>query len=99
MSTLFSHRQNNCVVAKLFFARVTSEPIGRGERRVESAERANGIHAFASGRRVDEEAEITGLDTTELGAREIVEKGLQIAGDICVYTNQNHSFEELNYSA
>ena len=37
------------------------------------------------------------LDTTELGAREIVEKGLQIAGSICVYTNQNHSFEEINY--
>ncbi|HMB74056.1 MAG TPA: HslU--HslV peptidase proteolytic subunit, partial [Gammaproteobacteria bacterium] len=37
------------------------------------------------------------LDTTELGAREIVEKGLQIAGDICVYTNHNHSFESLDY--
>merc|ERR1712159_188837 len=35
----------------------TSEPIGRGERRVESAERAKGIRAFASGRRVDEEAD------------------------------------------
>ena len=38
------------------------------------------------------------LDTTELGAREIVERGLQIAGDICVYTNQNHSFEAIDYS-
>ena len=37
------------------------------------------------------------LDTTELGAREIVEKGLQIAGSICVYTNLNHSFEEITY--
>merc|ERR1712159_846131 len=33
------------------------EPIGRGERRVESAERANAIRAFASGRRVDEKAD------------------------------------------
>ncbi|MEE8365904.1 MAG: ATP-dependent protease subunit HslV [Gammaproteobacteria bacterium] len=38
------------------------------------------------------------LDTTELNAREIVGKSLEIAGQICVYTNLNHSFEELNYS-
>ncbi|MDJ0778627.1 MAG: ATP-dependent protease subunit HslV [Gammaproteobacteria bacterium] len=37
------------------------------------------------------------LDTTELDAREIVERGLQIAGSICVYTNQNHTFEEISY--
>jgi ATP-dependent HslUV protease subunit HslV len=37
------------------------------------------------------------LDTTDMSAREIVEKGLQIAGDICVYTNLNHSFEEIDY--
>lgn len=36
------------------------------------------------------------LDNTELSAREIVEKGLGIAGDICVYTNHNHTIEELN---
>ncbi len=35
------------------------------------------------------------LDNTELPAREIVEKGLAIAGDICVYTNHNHTIEEL----
>ena len=38
------------------------------------------------------------LDTTELNAREIVGKSLAIAEQICVYTNLNHSFEELNYS-
>ncbi len=37
------------------------------------------------------------LDTTELDARAIVEKGLAIAGDICVYTNRNLTFEELSY--
>ncbi len=37
------------------------------------------------------------LDTTELSAREVVAKGLEIAGNICIYTNQNHNFEELNY--
>ena len=35
------------------------------------------------------------LENTELSAREIVEKSLTIAGDICVYTNQNQTIEEL----
>ena len=35
------------------------------------------------------------IDNTELSAREIVEKGLGIAGDICIYTNQNRTIEEL----
>ncbi|MEX1221722.1 HslV component of HslUV peptidase. Threonine peptidase. MEROPS family T01B [Pseudidiomarina planktonica] len=34
------------------------------------------------------------LDSTELSAREIVEKALTIAGDICVYTNGNQTIEE-----
>ena len=38
------------------------------------------------------------LNNTELGAREIVEKGLTIAGDICVYTNQQQTIEELNFN-
>ena len=36
------------------------------------------------------------MDNTELGALDIVEKGLNIAGDICIYTNHNHTFEELD---
>ena len=35
------------------------------------------------------------LDNTDLSAREIVEKSLAIAGDICIYTNQNRTIEEL----
>ena len=35
---------------------------------------------------------------TELDARTIVEQSLQIAGDICVYTNQNLTIEELTLS-
>lgn len=35
------------------------------------------------------------LENTELSAREIVEKSLTIAGDICVFTNQNQTIEEL----
>ncbi|MCG6897473.1 MAG: ATP-dependent protease subunit HslV [Thiocapsa sp.] len=36
------------------------------------------------------------LENTELGAREIVEKGLNIAADICIYTNHNLVLEELD---
>ena len=35
------------------------------------------------------------LAETKLPAREIVERSLRIAADICVYTNDNFSFEEL----
>lgn len=35
------------------------------------------------------------LDTTTLSAEDIVRKGLSIAGDICVYTNHNHTIETL----
>ena len=37
------------------------------------------------------------LENTQLDARAIVEKGLTIAGDICVFTNQNHTIETLDY--
>lgn len=35
------------------------------------------------------------LHNTELSARDIVEKSLTIAGDICVYTNHHQTIEEL----
>jgi ATP-dependent HslUV protease subunit HslV len=35
------------------------------------------------------------LENSDLSAREIVEKGLNIAADICVYTNHNLVLEEL----
>jgi ATP-dependent HslUV protease, peptidase subunit HslV len=37
------------------------------------------------------------LENTELNARDIVEKGLKIAGDICVFTNSNLTIEVLDY--
>jgi len=37
------------------------------------------------------------LENTQLDARSIVEKGLKIAGDICVFTNQSHTIEMLEY--
>ena len=39
------------------------------------------------------------LDNTEMGAREIVEQGLKIAGDVCIYTNHNRTIEELDSNA
>ncbi|MEE2733438.1 MAG: ATP-dependent protease subunit HslV [Pseudomonadota bacterium] len=36
------------------------------------------------------------LENTELEARDIVEKGLRIAADICIYTNHNLTIEELD---
>ncbi len=35
------------------------------------------------------------LENTQLDARSIVEKALNIAGDICIYTNRNLTIEEL----
>ena len=37
------------------------------------------------------------LDNTDLDARSIVQKGLEIAASICVFTNQNLTLEELEY--
>ena len=38
------------------------------------------------------------LENTELDARTIVEKSLNIAADICIYTNSNLTIEELEYA-
>ena len=56
------------------------------------------LMAIGSGGAYAQAAARAMLDTTELSAREIVEKGLGIAGDICVYTNHNHTFEAIDYS-
>ncbi|MEM1153245.1 MAG: ATP-dependent protease subunit HslV [Pseudomonadota bacterium] len=37
------------------------------------------------------------IDNTDLSARDIVEKGLTIAGDICIYTNHNRTIEQLDF--
>ena len=39
------------------------------------------------------------LDNTDLPARDIVEKSLTIAGDICVFTNQNFTIESMTAPA
>jgi ATP-dependent HslUV protease subunit HslV len=37
------------------------------------------------------------LRNTEMDAEDIVKEGLTIAGEVCVYTNQNHTIEVLEY--
>lgn len=37
------------------------------------------------------------FDNTDMSARDIVEKSLHIAGDICIYTNHQHTIEELSF--
>lgn len=54
------------------------------------------IIAIGSGGPFAQAAATALLQNTELSAREIVEKGLRIAGDICIYTNQNLTIEELD---
>lgn len=56
-----------------------------------------GLIAIGSGGPYAQAAARAMLETTELDARAIVEKGLAIAADICIYTNHNVTIEELTY--
>ena len=53
------------------------------------------LMAIGSGGPYAEAAARALLESTELGAREIVERALAIAADICVYTNHHLTIEEL----
>lgn len=53
------------------------------------------IMAIGSGGAFAQSAARALLQNTELDARTIVEKALNIAADICIYTNRNLSIEEL----
>lgn len=53
--------------------------------------------AIGSGGNYAQAAALALLENTELTARDIAEKSLTIAGDICVFTNQFKTIEELNY--
>ncbi|MBD2809322.1 ATP-dependent protease subunit HslV [Xenorhabdus sp. Vera] len=59
----------------------------------------NDLIAIGSGGSYAQAAARAMLETTDLGAREITERALTIAGDICIYTNHNHNFEELSSKA
>ena len=54
-----------------------------------------GIVAMGSGGSYAQAAAIALLDHTDLAPADIVKKSLEIAGDICIYTNQNHVVETL----
>ncbi|EXJ10829.1 MULTISPECIES: ATP-dependent protease subunit HslV [Nitrincola] len=55
----------------------------------------DGVVAIGSGGNYALAAARALVDNTELSAREIVEKSLHIAGDICVFTNHNLTIEQL----
>jgi len=53
------------------------------------------LMAIGSGGPYAQAAALALLQNTDLEAREVVERALTIAGDICVFTNQNIVIEEL----
>lgn len=58
----------------------------------------HGLIAIGSGGPFAQAAATALLQNTDLSAREIVEKGLNIAADICIYTNHNLTIETLDYN-
>ncbi len=53
------------------------------------------IMAIGSGGSFAKAAALALLGNTKLSAREIVERGLNIAADICIHTNSSLTIEEL----
>jgi ATP-dependent HslUV protease subunit HslV len=54
-----------------------------------------GIVAMGSGGSFAQAAAIALLEHTDLPPADIVRRSLEIAGEICIYTNQNHVVESL----
>ncbi|MBU2896933.1 ATP-dependent protease subunit HslV [Vibrio hepatarius] len=59
----------------------------------------NDLIAIGSGGSFAQAAATALLENTDLDAGEIAQKSLKIAGDICVFTNQYHTIEELETPA
>lgn len=55
----------------------------------------NGIAAIGSGGAYAQSAALALIRHTELSPRDIVKQSLEIAGDLCIYTNQQHLIETL----
>jgi ATP-dependent HslUV protease subunit HslV len=55
----------------------------------------HGLMAIGSGGPYAQSAATALMENTDLSARDIVEKGLHIAADICIYTNHNLTIEVL----
>lgn len=56
----------------------------------------HGIAAIGSGGVFAQSAARALIENTDLAPEVIVKKSLEIAGDICIYTNQNHIIETLS---
>ncbi|GDX57220.1 ATP-dependent protease subunit HslV [Comamonadaceae bacterium] len=55
----------------------------------------HGVVAIGSGGAYAQAAALALLNHTELSAADIVARSLEIAGELCIYTNMNHSIETL----
>jgi len=55
----------------------------------------NGLMAIGSGGPFAQSAATALIENTDLSARDIVEKSINIAADICIYTNHNLTIETL----
>ncbi len=55
----------------------------------------NGIIAIGSGGAYAQAAAKALVDHTDLSAEQIVKKALEIAGELCIYTNMHHTVETL----
>ena len=55
----------------------------------------DGVIAIGSGGAYAQAAAKALIDNTDLTAEQIVRKSLGIAGEICIYTNMNHTVEAL----
>jgi ATP-dependent HslUV protease subunit HslV len=55
----------------------------------------SGVIAIGSGGPYAQSAAKALLDNTDLTAEQIVKKSLEIAGELCIYTNMNHTIETL----
>ncbi len=53
------------------------------------------IAAIGSGGPFAKAAATALIENTKLGAKEIAEKAMKIAGEICIYTNESVTYEEL----
>ncbi len=53
------------------------------------------VAAIGSGGPFAKAAATALIENTKLGAKEIAEKAMQIAGEICIYTNETITYEEL----
>ena len=55
----------------------------------------NGIVTIGSGGAYAQAAAVALLNNTELSAQDIVKRSLEIAGELCIYTNMQHTIETL----